>query len=590
MTEITRLFDFPYHQLEKHNLEKALVTKYDGEWIATSTKEYLDKANAISRALLKLGIQKDDKIALISSTNRTEWNIMDIGILQTGAQNIPIYPTICAEDYEYVLNHSESIYCFVSDAEVLAKVNKIKDKTKLKEVYSFNHIEGCKHYSELLELGKDESNQPEVEARKDAVNPNDLATIIYTSGTTGRPKGVMLSHNNITSNALDASKRLPDINSKSTVLSFLPICHVFERVLIYVYQYSGATIYFAEGIDKIGANLNEVHPNLMSVVPRLLEKLFDKIYAKGEDLTGIKKKLFYWAVGLGEKWEPYGQNGWWYEFKLSIANKLIFSKWRDALGGNLDTMVSGSAALQTRLSRVFSAAGMQVMEGYGLTETSPVVTVGMYNDKHFKVGTVGKLIDNVEVKIAEDGEILVKGPNVMQGYYKDPEKTAEVMTGDYFHTGDKGSFDSEGFLKITGRKKEMFKTSGGKYVIPPLLENEFKQSLFIEQIMVIGEGEKMPAALIQPNFEYIKDWIQDENKNIGTSNEDICNSQEIIDTIQNEVNKCNVNFGKWEQIKVFKLTPDVWSIDGGHLTPTMKMKRKIIHEKYAHLVEKIYRP
>jgi long-chain acyl-CoA synthetase len=507
MTDVTRLFDFPYYQLKHKPNDKALVTKYDGKWEAVSTKEYLDKSNTISRALLRLGIQKDDKIAVISTTNRTEWNIMDIGILQTGAQNIPIYPTICAEDYEYVLNHSESIYCFVSDVEVLEKVRKVQANTRIKEVYSFNHIEGCKHYSELFELGKDESNQQEVEARKDAVQPQDLATIIYTSGTTGRPKGVMLSHWNITSNALDSSPRVPLVEGENRVLSFLPICHIFERVLIYVYQYAGTSIYYAEGIDKIGDNAKEIKPNLMSVVPRLLEKVFDKIMLKGEELTGIKKVLFFWAVRLGERWEPYGANGAWYEFQLKIANKLIFSKWREALGGELGTMVSGSAALQPRLARVFGAANMQVMEGYGLTETSPVVSVGLYKDNMYKVGCVGKPIDNVEVKIADDGEVLIKGPNVMIGYYKDPEKTASVMTGDYFHTGDKGKIDADGFLKITGRKKEMFKTSGGKYVIPPLLENDMKQSLFIEQIMVVGEGEKMPAALIQPNFDFIRDWI-----------------------------------------------------------------------------------
>lgn len=591
MTEITRLFDFPYYQLEKYNLKAALVTKKDGQWIETSTKEYLDKANAVSRALLRLGIQKNDKIAVISSTNRTEWNIMDIGVLQTGAQNIPIYPTICAEDYEYVLNHSESTYCFVSDKEVLEKVRKVQANTSLKEVYSFDHIEGCKHYSELFELGKDQSNQPEVEKRKNAVLPSDLATIIYTSGTTGKPKGVMLSHHNITSNALDASNRLPFNNNIETrVLSFLPICHIFERVLIYIYQYAGTTVYFAEGIDKIGENAKEIKPNLMSVVPRLLEKVFDKIMAKAEDLSGIKKGLFHWAVKLGEQWEPYGKNGAWYEFKLKIANKLIFSKWRQALGGELTTMVSGSAALQTRLSRVFSAAGMKVMQGYGLTETSPVVSVEMYENNLFKIGTVGKPIDTVEVKIAEDGEILIKGPNVMLGYYKDPEKTASVMSGDYFHTGDKGEIDENGFLKITGRKKEMFKTSGGKYVIPTLLENELKQSRFIEQVMVVGEGEKMPAALIQPNFEFIEDWIDRKEKHVGKSGEDIANSEIIQKRIQREVDKCNQKFGKWEQIKVFKLTPDVWSIDGGHLTPTMKMKRKVIKEMYTELYEKIYRP
>lgn len=588
MTKITRLFDFPYYQLEKHNLDKALITKYNGEWVATSTKEYLEKANAISRALLRLGVQKNDKIALISSTNRTEWNIMDIGILQTGAQNIPIYPTISAEDYEYVLNHSDSIYCFVSDAEVLEKVNQVKSKTKLKEVYSFNHIKGCKHYSELFELGKDKSNQEELEDRKNNVKPEDLATIIYTSGTTGRPKGVMLSHWNITSNVLDSYPRVPLKGDNTKVLSFLPICHIFERVLIYVYQYAGTSIYFAEGIDKIGDNAKEVKPNLMSVVPRLLEKVYDKIMAKAEELSGIKKMLFHWSVKLGEQWEPYRKNGAWYEFKLSIANKLVFSKWRAALGGELYTMVSGSAALQPRLARIFGAAGMQVMEGYGLTETSPVVSVGKYADHMFKVGTVGKMIDNVEVKIAEDGEILVKGPNVMMGYYKDPEKTASVMTGDYFHTGDKGEIDKDGFLKITGRKKEMFKTSGGKYVIPTLLENELKQSRFIEQVMVIGEGEKMPAAIIQPNFEFIKEWIERKKKNIGTSPAEISSSEEVIARIQQEIDGCNKHFGKWEQIKRFELTKDVWSIDGGQLTPTLKMKRDIIKGIYQDLYDKIY--
>ncbi|WP_299364363.1 long-chain fatty acid--CoA ligase [Winogradskyella sp.] len=589
MTDVKRLFDFPYYQLKHKPNSKALVTKYNGEWTALSTQEYIDKANAVSRALIKMGVQKDDKIAVISSTNRTEWNIMDIGVLQVGAQNIPIYPTISPEDYEYVLNHSESIYCFVSDEEVLEKVKKVQGNTKLKEVYSFDEINGCKHYSELFELGKDESTQNEVEARKDNVKPEDLATIIYTSGTTGQPKGVMLSHWNITSNALDASKRLPPIDGETRVLSFLPICHIFERVLIYIYQYAGTSVYFAEGLDKIGDNAKEIKPHLMSVVPRLLEKVFDKIMLKADELSGIKQKLFYWAVELGEKWEPYRANGSWYEFKLSIANKLIFSKWRAALGGELKTMVSGSAALQPRLSRVFCAGQMQVMEGYGLTETSPVVSVGMYSDTHYKVGTVGKPIDNVEVKIADDGEILIKGPNVMLGYYKDPEKTASVMTDDYFHTGDKGIVDEDGFLKITGRKKEMFKTSGGKYIIPTLLENDLKQSLFIEQVMVIGEGEKMPGAIIQPNFEFIRDWIEHKGHDIGTSEKEIATADKVIKRIQKEVDKYNKNFGKWEQIKRFELTSEAWTIDDGHLTPTMKMKRSVIREKYDDLYEKIYR-
>ena len=589
MSDITRLFDFAYYQRDSYNLQNALNTKYNGEWKTTSSEEYLNKANAVSRALINLGVQKDDKIAVISSTNRTEWNIMDIGVLQIGAQNIPIYPTISPEDYEYVLNHSGSIYCFVSDEEVLEKINKVKENTQLKEVYSFDHIKGCKHYSELIDMGSNLNNQDVVESRKNEVKSEDLATIIYTSGTTGKPKGVMLSHHNITSNALTASDRCPPMSPGTRVLSFLPICHIFERVLIYVYQFNGVSIYFAEGLDKIGDNAKEIKPNMMSVVPRLLEKVFDKIMAKAEDLSGVKQKLFYWAVALGEKWEPYGKNGFWYNFQLSIARKLIFSKWQAALGGELKTMVSGSAALQPRLARVFGAAGMQVMEGYGLTETSPVVSVGKYDDNLYKVGTVGKPIENVEVKIAEDGEILIKGPNVMQGYYKDPERTASVMTGDYFHTGDKGEIDGDGFLKITGRKKEMFKTSGGKYIIPTLLENQLKQSRFVEQVMVIGEGEKMPAALIQPNFEFVQDWIDRKGKDVGKSNSEIASSQIIIDRIQKEVNKCNTHFGNWEQIKRFELTPDVWSIDDGHLTPTMKMKRDVIKSKYQDLYEKIYR-
>ncbi|MCF6295050.1 MAG: AMP-dependent synthetase/ligase [Flavobacteriaceae bacterium] len=589
MTEITRLFDFPYYQLEKYNLDKALTTKYGSEWKSISTQEYINKANAISRALLKLGVEKDNKIAVISTNNRTEWNIMDIGILQVGAQNIPIYPTISADDYEYVLNHSESLYCFVSDDEVLQKVLKIKDKTKLKEVYSFDQVNGCKHYSELLELGKDQSTQHEVEARKDAVKSSDLATIIYTSGTTGQPKGVMLTHDNIVSNVLASEKRIPLGYGNAKALSFLPVCHIFERMILYLYQYSGMEIYFAESIEKISDNLKEVKPHIMTAVPRLYEKMYDAIYAKGDDLSGIKKILFYWAINLGLEYEPYGANGWWYEKKLSIARKLIFSKWQIGFGGNLRIMVSGSAALQSRLTRVFAAAGLPIMEGYGLTETSPVVSVNDLRNGGFRIGTVGRIIDKVEVKIAEDDEILVKGPNVMLGYYKDPEKTAEVMSGDFFHTGDKGKIDSDGFLSITGRKKEMFKTSGGKYVIPALLENELKQSLFIEQIMVVGEGEKMPAAIIQPNFEFIKDWIDRKGKDVNKDNTSIANSEIVIKRIQKEIDKCNANFGKWEQIKRFELTPDVWNIDDGHLTPTMKMRRDVIKEIYMDLYEEIYR-
>ncbi len=590
MNEITRLFDFPYYQLQKYSLQDALVTKYEGQWIKTSTQKYIDEANKLSRALVRLGVQKNEKIAIISSTNRTEWNITDIGVLQTGAQTVPVYPTISAEDYEYILNHSESVYCFISDEEVFEKINSIrKNVPSLKEIYSYNEVTGCKSWKEVLTLGEDTSNQEEVENCKNSIVTTDLATIIYTSGTTGRPKGVMLTHENIVSDVLMSAERVPFAPGNFKALSFLPVCHIFERMILYLYQYFGVSIYFAESIDKISDNLKEVHPNVMTVVPRLLEKVYDKIYAKGAELTGIKKKLFFWATGLGIQYKPYEENGWWYEFQLKIARKLIFSKWQEALGGELKLLVSGSAALQSRLTKVFTAAGIPVMEGYGLTETSPVISVNDMRNKGFKVGTVGKVLNGVEVKIAEDGEILCKGPNVMIGYYKDEEKTNEALQNGYFHTGDIGEIDNEGFLKITDRKKEMFKTSGGKYVAPQILENTFKQSRFIEQIMVIGEGEKMPAAFIQPNFDFVKEWAsRHQDLNIGTTNSEICKNDDVIKRFQEEVDHYNEKFGNWEKIKKFELTPDVWSVEDGLLTPTMKLKRKIILEKYKDLYQKIY--
>ncbi len=588
MQDITRLFDFPYYQLEKFDLKNSLVTKYNGEWIATSTREYINKANTVSRALLKLGVKPNDKIALISMTNRTEWNIMDIGILQLGAQNVPIYPTISEEDYAYVLNHAECVYCFVSCSEVYEKVKAVKDKVpSLKEIYSFDELGECKNWKELLQLGKDESNQTEVEKLKDSVKPKDLATLIYTSGTTGRPKGVMLSHDNIVSNTLESSSRLPIADGTVKALSFLPVCHIYERMLMYLYQYRSVSIYFAESLETISENLKEVEPHVMTAVPRLIEKVYDKIIAKGADLKGIKKFLFFWAVKVGLRYEPYGQNGWWYEQQLKLARKLIFSKWKAGLGGNLGLIASGSAALQPRLARIFNAAEMGLMEGYGLTETSPVISVNDMRNNGFKIGTVGKPIGRTEVKIEADGEICIKGPQVMMGYYRDTVKSAEVLKDGFFHTGDIGEIDADGFLRITDRKKEMFKTSGGKYVAPQVMENRFKQSRFIEQIMVVGEGEKMPAALIQPNFEFLGEWAVRHKLSLGTNTECVVNPK-VLARFQEEVDHANEKFAKWEKIKEFRLTPDVWSVDGGHLTPTMKLRRKIIKEKYTALYNQIY--
>ena len=584
----TRLFDFIEYQNINAPLEKAFTTKYNGVWESLNTQQFCDQAHQISRALLNLGINTQDKIAMISSTNRTEWNLIDTGLLAIGAVNVPIYPTISSEDYEYILNHSESQYCFVSDQEVYEKVIAIKDKVKsLKKIYSFDTIKGCSNWKELLEMGTSSDQDEAVQKRKDAVLPSDLATIIYTSGTTGTPKGVMLSHDNVVSNVLSSSKRLPLTIGEASALSFLPICHIFDRVILYIYMYNSVSVYFAESLDKIADNLREIKPNVMTAVPRLLEKVYDKIYARGAELSGIKQKLFYWAVDLGLQYEPYGQNGAWYEFKLKIAKKLILSKWQEALGGNLELIASGSAALQPRLARIFTAAGMTLVEGYGLTETSPVISVNDMRNNFFKIGSVGQIIDGVTVKIAEDGEILCKGPNVMMGYYKEQEKTAEVMTGDFFHTGDIGEIDANGFLKITDRKKEMFKTSGGKYIAPQVIENQMKQSLFIEQIMVVGESRKMPTALIQPNIEYITQWL--DNKGIKTNSlQEACKEISLLEAIQKDIDEHNEKFGAWEQIKRFELIPEEWSIDEGHLTPTMKLKRKVVKEKYNSIIEKMY--
>ena len=588
-TELKRLFDFPYYQLEQFPKSDALCSKVDGKWKPYSTQEFIDYANAMSRGLLKLGINPGDKIGIICTVNRPEWNMTDIGVLQTGAIDVPIYPTISSEDYEYILNHSECKVCFVSDKVVLDKLNAIKDNVPtLKHIYTYDKIEGATNWSEMLD-SNNEIDQAEVEKRKDAVKTEDLATLIYTSGTTGKPKGVMISHKNIASNSIASTERLP-VNEYAKALSFLPVCHVYERMIHYLYMMNGVSIYFAESMETIGDNLRETQPNVFTAVPRLLEKVYDKIVTKGAAAGGIKTKLFFWALNLGLRYEVNGANGAWYEFQLKIARKLIFSKWKEALGGKCEVIASGSAALQPRLARVFHAAGLPVMEGYGLTETSPVISVNCSDNDGVRFGTVGRKLNGVEVKIAEDGEICAKGDLLMMGYYKDEEKTKEVIDSEgWFHTGDIGCFVDGDFLKITDRKKEIFKTSGGKYIAPQQMENKYKESRFIEQIMVIGENKKHPAALIVPAFAFVEEWCKLKNISIS-STEELIKNEKVIARINEELDSFNSQFGKWEQVKKFELINHEWTVDTEELTPTMKLKRKNIMAKYTHLVEKIYGP
>lgn len=585
----SRIFDILSIQVESHPLEKCLSDKRNGCWESISTQKFFESVNYVSAALIEMGVKPHDKIALISTTNRSEWSILDMSILQVGAISVPLYPNISSNDYKYILNHSESILCFVSDREIYDKVFSVKSEiNEVSEIYSFDKIEGCKNWIELLEKGKKTFNKAKLDKVKSNVESDSIATIIYTSGTTGVPKGVMLSHGNIVSNVISATKRFPFENRNQTALSFLPICHIFERTFIYGYLHNSISVYFAESLESISDNLKEVKPNFMTAVPRLLEKVYDKIYAKGNDLIGLKKILFYWSVKIGLKYDPNKKNNIVYNIKHWIAYKLILSKWKMALGGNLEIICSGSAPLQSRLARVFSAAGMTIAEAYGLTETSPAISVNDLRNGGLKIGTVGKIIDGVEVVIADDGEILCKGPNVMKGYYKDPEQTSAVMEGDYFKTGDIGTLDDEGFLKITDRKKQMFKTSGGKYIAPQVIENQLKQSNLIEQIMVVGEGKNMPSALVQPSFEQSKIWLKEQGFNLGDDLESMCKNKVLLEKIIEEIRLHDHKFGKWEQVKTIRLTPEIWSVEAGHLTPTMKVKRKIVLDKFQYLVDEIY--
>ena len=578
--DFKRTIDILPYALANHPLDNCLSAKENGKWKSYSTQDFSDKVSQMSHALIELGVKPGDKISSITN-NRPEWNFLNYAVARVGAILCPMYPTISAEDYVYIFNHAEIKFVFVSDKEILAKVKKAEiDVPTIQGIYTFDQIEGANHWTEVLKLGSNQHAE-ELTKRMDAVQEQDLVTIIYTSGTTGKPKGVMLSHQNLISNAISGIPLLPcDVGDKA--LSFLPVCHVFERTLLNIYVMAGISIYYAESLETIGDNIKEIKPEIFSAVPRLIEKVYDKIIVGGSKKSAPLKQIFFWAVKRANSYEigsPQGILG-------KIANKLVYSKVRAGLGGNVKVIVSGSAALQTRLQRFFWGVGLPILEGYGLTETSPIISVNTLLKKGTQFGTVGKVIENVSVKIAEDGEILTKGPNVMLGYYKAPELTEEVMSGEWFHTGDIGVF-KHGFLKITDRKKQMFKTSGGKYIAPGPIENMFKASPFIEQIMVIGEGKKHASALIIPAFAHTKEWSKENGLSCKT-NEEICSNKEVIDAISKEIKIYNEHLGQTEQIKRFELISKEWTVEGGELTPTMKAKRKPILAKYEHLVKKIY--
>ncbi|HAH38774.1 MAG TPA: long-chain fatty acid--CoA ligase [Algoriphagus sp.] len=579
--ELNRLFDLVPYQIAKFDKTDAVARKENGEWITYSSRDVKEIIDNLSLAFMKANIAAGDRVAIISE-NRPEWNFVDLALQQIGAISVPMYPTITSDDYAYIFDHAEVKMIFVGDTTIYEKAIEVAGDRK---IYSFDKIDGVEHWTSLKETGLS-GDLSILEKSKAAVKSEDLFTIIYTSGTTGRPKGVMLTHHNVLSNVLSVSHIMSPPEGTSKVLSFLPLCHIFERTASFCFFYLGFSIYYAENMDSIGENLKEVQPHVFNTVPRLLEKVYDKIVAKGYELSGIKKQLFFWALNLGLKYDPAADMGGWYNFQLKIANQLIFSKWREALGGNIMQINSGASALQPRLARVFWAAGIKVCEGYGLTETSPVVTASISNHEEIRIGWVGKIVKDVEVKIAEDGEILVKGPNVMQGYYKNPEMTAEVLKNGWFHTGDIGELDGN-YLRITDRKKEMFKTSGGKYIAPQVMENKFKESTLIEQLIVVGDNRNFPGALIVPSFDGLREYCK--RKDIPyTTDREMIQREDILEKYQSEVDSLNKYFGKWEQIKRFRLLPEAWGVESGELTPTMKLKRKVIHQKYADEIEAIY--
>ncbi|NVO02723.1 MAG: long-chain fatty acid--CoA ligase [Bacteroidetes bacterium] len=586
--EVKRVFDLLSRFAELFpEKQDVFSAKENGIWVKTSTKDYIENSNNISYGLLALGVKRGDKIASIMP-NRPEWNFLDIGIQQVGAIHIPIYPTISDKDYLYILQHAEVNYVFVEGAEMYRRIKHlIKDIPTLKTVYTFNKIEGVDDFSQLLELGEKNQAKVELQTIKDSISENDILTIIYTSGTTGHPKGVVLTHKNLVFNFVGVSY-IPAPYPQYRAMSFLPLCHIYERMINYMYQYLGLTTFYAENLASVADNMKEVNPEILSTVPRFLERIYDKIVNKGRKLTGIKKIMFFWALKLGTRYELNGENGWFYEFQLKIARKLVFVKWKEALGGNLDLIVSGGAAIQPKLERIFWAAGFRVIAGYGLTETSPVVSVNTLDKNGVKFGTVGPVLKGIEIKIAEDGEILTKGPCLMQSYYKEPEMTKEAIDCDgWFHTGDIGTLLDSGQLKITGRKKEIFKTSFGKYIAPQFIEDKFKESPLIENLFVIGENQKFAAAIIAPDFPHLREWCE-ENKIEFTTNKETLEKPEVKMYFKKEIAKYNSELGDTEQIKKYEIVDSEWSIESGEITATLKLRRTFMQERYKPLIDKIF--
>ncbi len=588
--KITRIFDILEYALSNYaEKEDVLACKVEGQWKTYSIKQYYDYAYYTSIGLLALNLQKGDRIATISN-NRPEWNFMDMAIIQAGITHVPIYPTISESDYEYILNHCEPKIVIATDKSLYQKLEPvIKRISSVQGIYTFNEVEGIKNWKQIHELGIANSKKYRIrlDEIKKSITPDNLASLIYTSGTTGNPKGVMLSHKNIISNVMGISQIFHfDIHDRA--LSFLPICHVFERTINYYFQYKGVGVYYAESLGTISDNLKEVKPTVFIAVPRILERIYDRIVGVGKELKGIKKQLFFWAVNLGLRFEFNRVNGWFYHFKLKLADKLIFSKWRLAVGNKVKLIVVGGAALQPRLIRIFNAAGIPCVEGYGMTETSPVIAANVYDTGEIMIGTVGPILPGVQVKIAEDGEILVKGDSVMMGYYKNPKQTKMVIDDEgWLKTGDVGVLIDNKYLKITDRKKEIFKLSSGKYIAPQSIENKFKESLFIEQLMVIGENEKFASALISPSFQYLYKWCK-QNDVKYNDNADLITNPKVIEKYQSEVNEMNKFFGKTEHIKRFRLVQDEWTTQTGELSPTLKLKRKLITEKYNDIINEIY--